>query len=308
MRVAYFPKNEQEAKLFAQEFLAQGVHYQVFRPPDVWLHCNNHITTGAGPQLSLQDLDSTTDTNIPFDGFDLVFQRSVTSWNQTYGRHIVDFFFDVLYLTHKTMPVVNPPLPTIAARKKHVAAAILARHGIRVPQYFASPNPIRNMRITRITPPPTIVKTLEGAAGIGVLLAPDPQVLGDIISLFYKNQHVPILQTYIPVPHDLRVFVLGDRVIGAIRRQGTIYKHNVALGAAATYVPPAKLPPELTELALAASHHLQLHIAGVDLLTPATGPLILEVNPSPGFQALARASQTNIQHQIVTYLVDLTRS
>jgi ribosomal protein S6--L-glutamate ligase len=308
MRVAYFPKDDAEATLFAQEFAAQGADCELLHPPDVWLACTNNITTGAGPELTLQDLNSTDHKDIPFSDFDLVFQRSVSSWNQTFGAEIVQFFFEVLYLTENTTPVVNPVLATIAARRKHLAAALLSRHGIPVPPYFASPNPIRNMRITGITPPPTIVKTLEGAAGIGVLLAPNAQVLGDVISLFYKNQHVPLLQTYVPTPHDLRVFVLDDQVIGAIRRQGAIHKHNIALGATATYVPPIRLPPDITEHALAATQHLNLNIAGVDFLTPHQGPLLLEVNPSPGFQALARASQTNIQQHIVAYLLKRAKS
>jgi len=302
MDIAYFPKNDQEAALFAQEFAAQGATCQLFKPTDVWLAYNGRITTGAGPQLTLEDLERPSQ-DAPFSNFDLVFQRSVPSWTHTYGRDIVDFFFDVLYLTQDTTPVVNRPLATLAARRKHLAAAILSRHGVPVPPYFASPNPIRNMKLTNITPPPTIVKTLEGAGGLGVLLAPNTQVLGDILSLFYKNQQIPLLQPYIPLAYDLRIFLLGDTVIGAIRRQGRIHKHNVSLGATATYVPPTSLPPDIAEHSHTAAKALNLDIAGVDLLTPPEGPFVLEVNASPGFDALSRAAHQNIPRQIVSYLL-----
>jgi ribosomal protein S6--L-glutamate ligase len=278
------------------------VGFQIFRPSDVWLQGHTLSNVGAGPELTIKDLKDPQKNDSNLQDFSIVFQRSIWSWNAEYGPETVQFFFDVLALTPADVTIINPPLATMHARRKHVALALLAKAGVPVLPFFASPNPIRNMNITRNLGTPAVVKTLEGAGGIGVLLAPSAEVYGDVISLFYRNRHVPLVQPFVPVDHDLRILVLGDHVLGAIRRKGPIHKHNIALGAKPQFVPSTQIPPEAHNSAVNATRVLGLEIAGVDILETDAGPLILEVNPSPGFSGFMRASGINIPAKIVSHL------
>jgi RimK family alpha-L-glutamate ligase len=307
MRVAFFPKNPQEAALFSSEFKNQRVEFDIYGPSDVWLAQRESIITGAGPELAIPDINAPAIQDKAFTDFDLIFQRSVSSWKRIHGQQVVQFFFDVLSLAETTTPVVNPIASTVLAARKHLALSHLSRRGIPTLPFFASPNPIRNIRITNTIHPPTILKTLEGAGGIGVVLAPDQAVLGDVLSLFFKNQQVPIIQPYIPAPDDLRVLVLGQQVIGAIRRTGKIHKHNISLGATAHYVSPNSLPHALLENAAKATEVLGLAIAGLDFLNDDGTFYLLDANPSPGFKGFGAASKMNLPQAIVRFLIESYR-
>ena len=308
MKIAYFPKNDDEATLFSREFNHQGIDFDVYKPSDVYLGYDILPSAGAGPFLEIKDLADPKSRNIPFIDFDLVFQRSVSYWGQIYGLEIVRFFFETLELVSDHVRILNPPRSTLNARRKHVALSLLARENIPVPTFFASPSPIRNMIITREIKPPLMLKSLEGAGGIGVLLAPDKQVAGDVFSLFYKNRHVPIIEPYMEVDHDFRVFVLGGEVLGCIKRTSKLHKHNISLGAKASYVPIKDIPSDVIEFSLRATDVLSVPIAGVDVIPASCGPLVLEVNPSPGFEGLSRASGKNIPREIVKFLVKFSKS
>jgi ribosomal protein S6--L-glutamate ligase len=303
MRLAFFPKNPQDRDLFLPEFQRANIDCEIFRPSDVWITSNRKYRAGAGPQLTISDLHSDKNPDTPFSDFDLIFQRSVPSWNNTYGPDTLQLFFDVLALAQSTTHVVNPPLATLRARRKHVALSILSQHDIPTVPFYISPSPVRNMNLTTtISVPPAVLKPPEGAGGIGVVLARDHETLGDLYSLFHLNRQTPLTQPYYPTPSDLRVFVISNKVIATIKRTGTIYKHNISLGATPEFIPPAETPKSVSAIATKATKLLNLPIAGVDILKSPSQYLILEVNPSPAFSGLSRASGINVPRRIAHYI------
>jgi ribosomal protein S6--L-glutamate ligase len=307
MHLAYFPKDPTEASIFIPEFRKHGVDAVQLTPLDILLQGNDSFSAAAAPGLDLKALETPHLPDKRLEAFDIVFQRSVWSWNTQYGPEITDFFFDVLSLIDNATPVVNSASATLDASKKHRCLSRLLRGGLPVVPFFASPSPIRNVLALRNLPPPYAIKTLQGAGGIGVVLAPSASVAGDLISLFHRNRQIPLLQPYLPATYDIRVFTIGGQVVAAIRRKGKIHKHNVALGASAESIPRGELPPESTELAIHAAELLGLQIAGVDLLDTDRAPRLLEVNPSPGFSALAAATSVNIPEKITLHLLKLAR-
>ena len=308
MRIAYFPKNEGESNLFTREFQRIGLDFSIYSPSDVWLGFEETLEFGTGPELDIKDLDGPKKFNEPFTDFDLIFQRSISSWERIYGLKSVRFFFDILELVSDQIRIVNPPVSTRICQKKHLAMSTLARGGIPILPFFASTNPVRNMFITKKMMPPLMVKTLEGAGGIGVLMSPDEQVAGDIISLFYKNCDIPLLQPYKKVDHDIRVLIIGGRVAGLIKRESKLHKHNISLGGNPSPISPEDVPSSVIEYSIRSAELLSLDIAGVDILITDDGPYVLEVNPSPGFKGLSSALGKNIPREIANFLNNVSSS
>jgi len=279
-----------------------GVDFSAYSPADVWLGFDLSPEFGTGPELDVHDLDGPVDPNEPFSDFDLIFQRAISSWGQIYGTKTVSFFFDVLELASDKIRIVNPPVSTLKSQRKHLALSLLSKAGIPVLPFFASPNPVRNMFITKKMEPPLMIKTLEGAGGIGVLMSPDNQVAGDIISLFYKNRDIPLLQPYKKVEFDIRALIIGGQVSGLIKRESKIHKHNISLGGNASPLSSSDVSSSIIEYSIRSAEALSLDIAGVDILLTSDGPYILEVNPSPGFKGLSSALVKNIPGEIVDFL------
>ena len=301
MRFAYFPKDERERPIFEAEFKKRGIAVDIFEPTTLWLRIlRNQPTTGAGAPSRL---GAPPPQDIPFSQADLVFQRSVPSWDKVYGSHVASFFTDVLSLLEADLPVINPIQATLNAQRKHVALFLLSRAGLPVLDTFCSPDPIRNVNITNNIPPPYVVKTTRGSGGLGVVLAPDKAVAGDLASLFFHNRQVPIIQHFASARYDIRILVVGSSALAAIRRTGTIHKHNISLGASASPIALSDLQHGEENMAVVATHTLGLEIAGVDLIQTPDGPQILEVNPSPAFYALQQATHLNVPAHIVTPLM-----
>jgi len=301
VRVAYFPKDERERALFEAEFKKRGIAVDVFEPTTLWLRIHQNLPSiGAGTRSRLS---APPPEDIPLSHADLVFQRSVPSWDNLYGSHVASFFTDLLSLVEVDLPVINPIQATLNAQRKHVALFLLARAGLPVPDTFCSPDPIRNVNITNNISAPYVVKTTRGSGGLGVVLAPDKAVAGDLASLFFHNRQVPIIQHFAPAPYDIRILVIGSTALAAIKRTGTIHKHNISLGASPSHIPLSQLHHDEENIAVAATQTLGLEIAGVDLIQTSDGPRILEVNPSPAFYALQQAAHLNVPAHITNHLI-----
>lgn len=177
--------------------------------------------------------------------------------------------------------------PAIAlARDKMAMQHALAMANLPTPKSALASFPINMEWVHAHIGFPLVIKQLAGAQGHGVMLCRDPQALQDILSWSYAHgghSHF-FLQQYMGFRpgEDVRVIVIRDQVLGAIRRTNAGgFKANVAQGAQVAYHP---VTPELEQLALAATRTAGLDIAGVDLLFTPDGYTVCEVNSSPGFR------------------------
>lgn len=150
---------------------------------------------------------------------------------------------------------------------------------------------------------PVIVKLLEGTHGNGVLLIDNHVTLKSIMGLFQKQHERVILQEFIAESKgaDFRAFVVGDRVVAAMKRQAAAgeFRSNLHQGATAI---PLTLTPAEEALAVKASRCLNLEVSGVDILRSNRGPMIMEVNASPGLEGIETSTGIDIAFQIMKHL------
>jgi ribosomal protein S6--L-glutamate ligase len=157
--------------------------------------------------------------------------------------------------------------------------------------------------IERVGGAPLIIKLLEGTQGLGVVLAETKKAGQSVIEAFHGLKARIIVQEFIKEAKgaDIRAFVVNGKVVGAMKRQGAEgeFRSNLHRGGVATVI---KLSKAEKMAALGAAKALGLAIAGVDLLQSERGPLILEVNSSPGLEGIEKATGINIAGEIVKYI------
>lgn len=149
---------------------------------------------------------------------------------------------------------------------------------------------------------PAILKQIEGALGAQVYLINSRTAAVKILNK-YKMYNV-LIQEYFPVKEDFRVFVVGEKVLGAMKRMATHgeFRNNVAQGA---FTEKAELTQELKEIALRAARVLEYEIAGVDIIYYKGKPYILEVNRTPQFRGFTETMGINVAKEIIKYLESL---
>lgn len=150
---------------------------------------------------------------------------------------------------------------------------------------------------------PVIIKLLEGTQGLGVVLAETKNAAESVLEAFNGLQARVIVQEFIKEAKgaDLRVFIVDNQVIGAMKRQGKDgeFRSNLHRGGSATYY---KLDTEELHAALKAAKALKLPVCGVDMLQSSRGPLVLEVNSTPGLEGIEGATEKNIARSIITFI------
>jgi len=150
---------------------------------------------------------------------------------------------------------------------------------------------------------PLIIKLLEGTQGLGVVLAETKKAGQSVIEAFHGLKARIIVQEFIKEAKgaDIRAFIVNGKVVGAMKRQGAEgeFRSNLHRGGKATLI---KLSKTEKQAALGAAKALGLAVAGVDMLQSARGPLILEVNSSPGLEGIEKATNINIAGKIVEYI------
>ncbi len=155
---------------------------------------------------------------------------------------------------------------------------------------------------------PVIIKLLEGTQGLGVVLAETKNAAESVLEAFNGLQARVIVQEYIEEANgsDLRALIVDGQVVGAMKRQGKEgeFRSNLHRGGIANYV---KLTEPELKLAIKAARALKLPVCGVDMLESKRGPLILEVNSTPGLEGIETATQKNIARAIVTFIERNTR-
>lgn len=190
------------------------------------------------------------------------------------------------------------------ARDKLRATQILSRHNIGMPATaFVRNRADVRPAIERVGGAPVVIKLLEGTQGIGVILAPEAKVAEAIIETLHSTNQNVLIQRFIAESRgrDIRALVVGDRVVAAMRRSaiGDEFRSNVHRGGS---VEPVELTPEYVRAAVRSAQIMGLKIAGVDMLEGNDGPLVMEVNSSPGLQGIEAATKLDVAGAIIDYI------
>jgi ribosomal protein S6--L-glutamate ligase len=207
------------------------------------------------------------------------------------------------------VPVVNEPGPIARARNKLGCLQLLASKGIRVPDTLISRYP-RNLDklIELVGGTPVILKLLRGTQGTGVIFAESHASVESMLETIWSLGEDIMLQRFIEESkgRDLRVLVIDGKVRSCMRRIGAEgeFRSNIHRGGMGERV---ELPREYERAAIAAAETVGLRLAGVDILESADGPLVIEVNASPGFQGLEAATGDNVAKMIVEHAAKLAR-
>ena len=190
------------------------------------------------------------------------------------------------------------------ARDKLRATQILSRHNIGMPATaFVRNRADVRPAIDLVGGAPVVIKLLEGTQGIGVILAPEAKVAEAIIETLHSTNQNVLIQRFIAESkgRDIRALVVGDRVVAAMRRvaNGDEFRSNVHRGGS---VEPVELSPEYERVAVRSAQIMGLKVAGVDMLEGNEGPLVMEVNSSPGLQGIETATKLDVAGAIMDYI------
>ncbi|MCF3651214.1 RimK family alpha-L-glutamate ligase [Synoicihabitans lomoniglobus] len=247
-----------------------------------------------GPTIVYGDKElSSYDAVIPRIGASVTF----------YGTAVVRQFEQMGVFT------LNGSHPITVSRDKLRSLQILSRYKLGMPATaFVRDRKQILPAIEQVGGAPVVIKLLEGTQGIGVILADSTKIAEAIIETLQSTKQQVIIQKFVAESKgkDVRAFVIGDRVVAAMRRSavGTEFRSNVHRGGTTQAI---TLPPEYEATAVRAAHILGLRVAGVDMLEGADGPQIMEVNSSPGLEGIETATGIDIAGEIIKHLEDHVR-
>ncbi len=199
---------------------------------------------------------------------------------------------------------VNESVAITRSRDKLRSMQLLSRKGIGMPitGFASKPDDIKDL-LTMVGGTPVVIKLLEGTQGIGVVLAETRKAAESVIEAFMGLKANIMVQEYIKEAGgaDIRCFVIGDKVIAAMKRQAIEgeFRSNLHRGGSASLV---RITPEERRTAVAAAKIMGLNVAGVDLLRSARGPLVMEVNSSPGLEGIETATGKDVAGMIIEFI------
>lgn len=198
----------------------------------------------------------------------------------------------------------NSSLGIVNSRDKLRSLQMLSRHHIGIPQTtFARHRADVLPAIDRVGGAPVIIKLLEGTQGVGVILAEHVKVAEAIIETLQSTRQNVLIQKFVAESkgRDIRAIVVGDRVVAAMRRvaQGQEFRSNLHRGGRTEVV---ELSDDYLQTAVRAAQIMGLRIAGVDMLEGKDGPLVMEVNSSPGLEGIETATQLDVAGAIIDYI------
>jgi ribosomal protein S6--L-glutamate ligase len=253
-----------------------------------YLRCYMNITSHR-PQVIYQ--------GTPLDDVEAVIPRIGAS-KTFYGTAVVRQFemMDVFPL--------NESQGISRSRDKLRCLQLLARKGIGLPVtgFAHSTKDIEGL-IEIVGGAPLVIKLLEGTQGIGVVLAETKQAATSVIEAFRGLDANILVQEFIKEAKgmDIRCFVVGDKVIASMKRQGAPgeFRSNIHRGGSAEKI---RLTPEERSTATRAAKAMGLRVAGVDILRSNHGPVVMEVNSSPGLEGIEAATGVDVAGSIIKYI------
>ena len=190
------------------------------------------------------------------------------------------------------------------SRDKLRTLQLLSRRGVGLPVtgFANKPDDIDDL-IKMVGGAPLVIKLLQGTQGIGVVLAETDKAAESVIESFLGLKASVLVQEYIKESGgaDIRCFVIGDKVVAAMKRQakGGEFRSNIHRGGAASLI---RISPEERATAVRAANTMGLNVSGVDILRSNHGPLVMEVNSSPGLEGIEKATGRDIAGEIIAFL------
>jgi len=217
------------------------------------------------------------------------------------------FRMDLLHrLERLGIHIMNPPAAIEKSVDKYYALTLLEEAGLPVPRTVVTENATSALAAFHELGGDVVVKPIFGSRGIGSTRVSDPDVAERIFRALDFHHQVLYLQEFIPHNcYDLRLLVLGSRVLASMRRVADSWKTNVSLGAKPMFYEPSS---EIERLVVKAAETVGCELAGVDVLETANGPLIVEINSQPGWKGLQSVTTVNIADQIAKYVLKRSRS
>lgn len=199
---------------------------------------------------------------------------------------------------------VNESVAISRSRDKLRSMQLLSRKGVGLPRtgFAHSPDNIKDL-IKNVGGAPVVIKLLEGTQGIGVVLAETAKAAESVVEAFMGLKANILIQEFIKEAGgaDIRCFVVGDKVVAAMKRQGAEgeFRSNLHRGGSAVLV---KLTPEERATAVQAAKIMGLNVCGVDLLRSSRGPVVMEVNSSPGLEGIETATKKDVASMIFQFI------
>lgn len=241
--------------------------------------------------------------NSSLPGYDAVLPRIGASITE-YGLSVVKHF------EIQGMTTINSSKAIGDSRDKMRSLQILSAAGLFVPATVLT-RTTQGLRaaVEAVKGLPVVLKVLQGTQGVGVMLVHTPISLGSVLdTLRTLNQDVIIQQFIVEgAGQDYRAFVVGNRVIAAMMRTAPHgeFRSNIHRGAVGNIV---KLSKQQEKAAIRAAQILGLEVAGVDLMESNQGPMIIEVNSSPGFEGIEKATGINVASAIIKHVQTLVKA
>lgn len=199
---------------------------------------------------------------------------------------------------------VNESVAITRSRDKLRALQLLSRKGIGLPVtgFANSPGDTEDL-LKFVGGAPVVIKLLEGTQGVGVVLAETNKAAESVIEAFSGLKANFMVQEYIKEAGgaDIRCLVIGDKVVASMKRQGREgeFRSNLHRGGSATLI---KITPEERSTAVRSAKVMGLNVAGVDLLRSNHGPVVMEVNSSPGLEGIEMATKKDIAAMIIQFI------
>lgn len=199
---------------------------------------------------------------------------------------------------------LNESTSITRSRDKLRCFQVLSRHGIGLPiTSYAHSTKMTEKLIKMVGGAPCVIKLIEGTQGKGVILAETHKAAESVIDGFRQMKAHFLVQEFIKESNgcDIRAFVIGDKVVASMMRRAKEgeFRSNLHRGGTAI---PVDISPEEAAMAVKAAKALGLNVAGVDLLRSSRGPLVLEVNSSPGLQGIETSTGLDIATMIIEYI------
>ena len=235
----------------------------------------------------------------PLSDYDAILPRIGASITY-YGTALVRQFEQLdVYTPNTANGITN-------SRDKLRSLQILSKHDIGIPHTaFVRDRKDVLPAIERVGGAPVVIKVLEGTQGVGVILADTSKVAEAIIETLQSARQNVLVQKFVSESRgrDVRAFVVGDRVVAAMRRvaQGQEFRSNVHRGGVAERI---ELDQQYERTAVRAAQILGLRVAGVDMLESDSGPQVMEVNSSPGLEGIETATGLDVAGAVVDFIGD----